>query len=135
MPRTQYFRKPIYGWEIAEADFLDIVAWCHPDAFDGTAHTITINNVLGVVGDFVINNEDGMFKIVTALELIRYYEDEVAVEASQVSLPEFGAVYVNDIQVLSDQVPAIGLDAKSDAAKITDLIAALRAHGLIGPDA
>lgn len=33
------------------------------------------------------------------------------------------------------EVAAIGLDAKTDTQKITDIIAALRAHGLIGPNA
>jgi len=37
--------------------------------------------------------------------------------------------------VVGTQVSAIGLNAKSDANKITDIITALRAHGLIGPDA
>lgn len=135
MPRSQYWRKPIYAWDINAVEFLAIVAWCHPDAHDDTAHTITIDNVLGVIGDFVINNEDGLFKIVTALELARYYEDNVVIEAASISMPEFASVSIGGEQVLSDQVPAIGLDAKADAAKITDIIAALRAHGLIGPNA
>ncbi len=38
-------------------------------------------------------------------------------------------------KVVGAQVAAIGLNAKSDANKITDIIAALRSHGLLGPDA
>jgi hypothetical protein len=38
-------------------------------------------------------------------------------------------------KVVGTQVSAIGLNAKSDTDKITDIITALRAHGLIGPDA
>jgi len=38
-------------------------------------------------------------------------------------------------KVVGTQVSAIGLNAKSDADKITDIITALRAHGLIGPNA
>lgn len=37
--------------------------------------------------------------------------------------------------VVGTQVPAIGLDAKTDSEKITAIIAALRAHGLMGPNA
>lgn len=46
-----------------------------------------------------------------------------------------GNIGVNGVKVVGDQVAAIGLDAKADAAKITDIIAALRAHGLLGPNA
>ena len=46
-----------------------------------------------------------------------------------------GNIGVNAVKVVGAQVAAIGLDAKADAAKITDIIAALRAHGLIGPNA
>lgn len=46
-----------------------------------------------------------------------------------------GNIGVNAVKVVGAQVAAIGLDAKADGAKITDLIAALRAHGLIGPNA
>ena len=42
---------------------------------------------------------------------------------------------VGATQVVGAQVAALGLDAKADAAKITDIIAALRAHGLLGPNA
>ena len=42
---------------------------------------------------------------------------------------------VGAVKVVGAQVAAIGLNAKSDAAKITDIITALRAHGLIGPNA
>jgi hypothetical protein len=38
-------------------------------------------------------------------------------------------------KVVGAQVASIGLDAKSDANKITDIIAALRAHGLLGANA
>lgn len=38
-------------------------------------------------------------------------------------------------KVVGAQVAALGLNVKSDANKITDIIAALRAHGLLGPDA
>jgi hypothetical protein len=38
-------------------------------------------------------------------------------------------------QVVGAQVATIGFDAKTDTAKITDLIALLRSHGLAGPDA
>jgi hypothetical protein len=44
-------------------------------------------------------------------------------------------VKVSTVKVLGAQVAAIGLDAKADAAKITDIITALRAHGIIGPNA
>lgn len=135
MPRTQYWKNPIWAWEISALEFAAIVAWCHPDASSVTDTTITLDNVQGGIGDFVVNDENGMFKIMTNLELIRFYQDEVSLDAANVSLPEFGSILVNGVQVLSDQVPAIGLDAKSDADKITDLIAALRAHGIIGPNA
>lgn len=46
-----------------------------------------------------------------------------------------GDIGVNGVKVVGAQVAALGLDAKSDTAKITDIIAALRAHGLLGPDA
>lgn len=46
-----------------------------------------------------------------------------------------GNIGVNGTKVVGAQVAALGLDAKSDTAKITDIIAALRAHGLLGPDA
>lgn len=47
-----------------------------------------------------------------------------------------GKVYkINNVQVVGAQVAAIGLDAKSDADKITDIITALRAHGILGPNA
>ena len=38
-------------------------------------------------------------------------------------------------KVIGAQVASIGLNAKSDTDKITDIIAALRAHGLLGPNA
>ena len=37
-------------------------------------------------------------------------------------------------KVVGAQVAAIGLNAKNDADKITDIISALRAHGLLGPN-
>jgi hypothetical protein len=46
-----------------------------------------------------------------------------------------GVYKVNATQVVGAQVASIGFNAKSDSAKIADLIAILRAHGLAGPDA
>jgi len=46
-----------------------------------------------------------------------------------------GDIGVGGTKVVGAQVAAIGLDAKTDTQKITDIIAALRAHGLLGPDA
>jgi len=37
--------------------------------------------------------------------------------------------------VVFTPVPAIGLDAETDANKITAIITALRTHGLLGPNA
>ena len=42
---------------------------------------------------------------------------------------------VATVQVVGAQVAAIGLDAQTDAQKITAIISALRAHGLLGPNA
>jgi hypothetical protein len=42
---------------------------------------------------------------------------------------------VSTVKVIGEQVAAIGLDAETDANKITAIIAALRAHGLMGPNA
>jgi hypothetical protein len=44
-------------------------------------------------------------------------------------------VKVSTVKVLGAQVAAIALDAESDANKITAIITALRAHGIIGPNA
>ena len=46
-----------------------------------------------------------------------------------------GVIKIDDVQVISNQVAAIGLNAKSDADKITDIITALRSHGILGPNA
>jgi len=46
-----------------------------------------------------------------------------------------GNIGVAGVKVVGAQVAAIGLDAKTDTQKITDIIAALRAHGLLGPNA
>lgn len=45
-----------------------------------------------------------------------------------------GDIGVSGVKVVGAQVPAIGLDAETDANKITAIIAALRAHGLLGPN-
>ena len=60
-------------------------------------------------------------------EIYRIFSGDVAVNVTEVQ--------VNDIKVLGDRVAAIGLDAMTDSQKITAIISALRAHGIIGPNA
>jgi len=45
------------------------------------------------------------------------------------------SMFTDLFNVVGPQVPAIGLDAKTDSEKINAIIAALRAHGLMGPNA
>jgi hypothetical protein len=47
----------------------------------------------------------------------------------------FTSLKHTNIQILGAQVATLGLNAKTDANKITDIIAALRSHGIIGPNA
>jgi len=79
-----------------------------------------------------IENQGAGLTIRTALnnmfaEIYRIFSGDVAVNVTEVQ--------VNDIKVLGDRVAAIGLDAMTDSQKITAIISALRAHGIIGPNA
>lgn len=148
MAQKKYRQKPIEAWQLTLGDFAAIVVWCSPDSHDDNAHTLVIGNTSAGLGDYVIKDIFGAFSIIEADEFAIYYDgDSTFTEAITLENGETidnatnglvnvtGNIGVNGVKVVGDQVAAIGLDAKADAAKITDIIAALRAHGLLGPNA
>lgn len=129
MAISYYHQQPLAGYQLTEGNIEEAATWCG-GVYDAVKKTITVDLADGLytigIGDFITLDFENRFRVWTAQQFGPIYSDQLALTS---------ALVVNGVPVVRDQVPAIGLNAKTDTNKITDIIAALRAHGLIGPNA
>ena len=112
MATTLYQYKQMEGYLLSAGNLAEAGVWCG-GTVDAVAGTITLDHEDGLfsvaVGEYIIKDQNGQFHVYEPADFTPFFQ--------------------------INQIAAIGLDAKTDTQKITDIIAALRSLGLLGPNA